>query len=167
MSWNTSGDEALPTDYVLGVYRIVGRLGQGGFGITYKARDQFDSHVAIKEYLPQQYASRRDGVVQPRSPSDAQIFEWGLGRFIDEGRVLRKFKHGNIVSVFNYLELNGTAYLVMEFEEGPSLEKWISARASHHRKRCWCTASCCRCSMVCRRFMTKGFYIATSSRRTS
>lgn len=127
MSAIASSDESLQPGYVLGAYRIVSRLGQGGFGITYKARDQFDSFVAIKEYLPRAYAERRDGVVRARSGNDGQVFKWGLDRFIDEGRALRKFKHANIVSVYNYLELNGTAYLVMEFEEGANLESWISA----------------------------------------
>jgi serine/threonine protein kinase len=120
----------LPVGYRLDDYRIVAVLGQGGFGITYKARDErLERDVALKEYLPRQYASREaDSTVRPRSPGDAETFEWGRRRFIDEARALAKFKHPNIVAVIRYLEANGTAYLVMEYEDGRDLEKWTLAR---------------------------------------
>jgi tRNA A-37 threonylcarbamoyl transferase component Bud32 len=124
-------EATLPADYRLDDYRIVAVLGQGGFGITYKARDErLERDVAVKEYLPRQFAHREaDSVVRPRTSSDAETFAWGLGRFIDEARALAKFNHPNIVSVIRYLEANGTAYLVMEYEEGRDLEKWSAARS--------------------------------------
>lgn len=124
-------EATLPADYRLDDFRIVAVLGQGGFGITYKARDErLERDVAVKEYLPRQFAHREaDSVVRPRSAGDAETFAWGLGRFIDEARALAKFNHPNIVSVIRYLEANGTAYLVMEYEEGRDLEKWSAARS--------------------------------------
>ncbi len=121
---------ALPVGHRIDDYRITSVLGQGGFGITYKAEDEtLRRFVAIKEYLPQQFAYRDGaGTVRPRGDGDRQLFEWGLGRFVDEGRALAMFRHSNIASVIRYIKQNGTAYLVMEFEEGMDLEHWLEGR---------------------------------------
>lgn len=67
-------------------YRIEKVLGQGGFGITYLARDfNLDHEVAIKEYLPMELAVReRDASVQPASDTHGERFKWGLDRFMAE-----------------------------------------------------------------------------------
>ena len=107
-------------------------LGQGGFGITYKGVDEkLNREVAIKEYLPQQFATRNaDGDVVPRSEDDAETFAWGLARFIDEARALAMFRHNNIVSVLRYFEANGTAYLVMDYEQGIDLKGWMQSHGT-------------------------------------
>lgn len=122
--------QTLAIGHVIEDYRITAVLGQGGFGITYKARDEtLRRDVAIKEYLPQQFAIRDGtGTVRPRSDDDRDLFEWGLTRFVDEGRALAMFRHPNIASVIRFLQQNGTAYLVMEFEEGMDLEHWLADR---------------------------------------
>lgn len=119
----------LPLGYQLDEFRITQVLGQGGFGITYRATDlRLEREVAIKEYLPRQFAYRgADSKVLPRPGSDEEGFEWGLKRFVNEARVLAKFHHPNIVAVNRYLEANGTAYLVMEYEEGRDLEAWMES----------------------------------------
>jgi serine/threonine protein kinase len=111
-------------------YRFTTVLGQGGFGITYKATDEsLQRDVAIKEYLPRQFAFRDGtGRVQPRGAADEDLFRWGLARFVDEARALAKFRHPNIASVSRYFEANGTAYLVMEFEEGMDFGRWLAER---------------------------------------
>lgn len=118
---------ALPLDYQLDDYRITRVLGQGGFGITYRGHDvRLQRDVAIKEYLPRQFAERGDDlVVRPRTEADREMFEWGLTRFVDEARTLALFRHPNIVAVARFLEANGTAYLVMDYEEGDNLEAWV------------------------------------------
>ena len=110
--------------YSLLWYEIRAVLGQGGFGITYLAHDtNLDQAVAIKEYLPQLFAARGDNYsIAPTSTTQAADFRWGLQRFLEEGRLLARFDHPAIVRVYSVFEANSTAYLVMRFEQGESLE---------------------------------------------
>ena len=119
---------ALKPGQTIGRYEILAVLGQGGFGITYRARDvQLDREVAIKEYLPSALAVRQDGAtVLPRSTRMADDFGWGRDRFVTEGRTLASLHRvPAIVQVFDFLEANGTAYIVMELLSGETLEDRI------------------------------------------
>jgi serine/threonine protein kinase len=116
---------ALRPGQMIGRYEIVAILGQGGFGITYRARDaQLNREVAIKEYLPSALAVRLAGVtVLPRTTRMADDFTWGRQRFVEEGRTLATLQRAPaIVRVFDFLEANGTAYIVMELVPGDTLE---------------------------------------------
>ena len=114
---------ALPVGYRLEEYRIERVLGSGGFGITYLARDtHLDKAVAIKEYLPNEFAVRHaDGTVGPKSSADAGNYRWGLERFLEEAQVLAGFDHPHINRVHRRLEAHGTAYLVLEYISGETL----------------------------------------------
>ncbi|MFO1422041.1 MAG: protein kinase [Candidatus Competibacteraceae bacterium] len=122
---------ALPSGYHLDEYRIDAILGAGGFGVTYKALDtHLDAWVAIKEYFPVEWSFRdADGVMVHAntqglsSAAGGQIsdYEWGLERFLDEARVLARIQHPYVVRVKRYFRANGTAYIVMEYEEGEPL----------------------------------------------
>lgn len=120
----------MPAGVELHWYEIRDILGQGGFGITYLAYDKNLAHeVAIKEYMPAELATRAgDGTVAPVSPELEDRYRWGLDRFIDEARTLGQFKHPNIVRVRNVFELNNTAYMVMDYELGESLQDLLSRR---------------------------------------
>jgi serine/threonine protein kinase len=121
---------ALPAGALIGRYEVAGVLGQGGFGITYLARDtQLGREVAVKEYLPAALAVRPDGSsVLPRSTEVADDFGWGRSRFIEEGRTLANLHEApSIVKVFDFLEANGTAYIVMELLRGRTLEEQVKA----------------------------------------
>ena len=115
--------QALNPGTRLGDYRLDAVIGHGGFGITYRAFDtQLAKFVAIKEYLPIEFAVRGgDGNVVPRGTRFAEDFAWGRERFLDEARALAHFRHLHIVPVLRYFEANGTAYTVMEFEDGKSV----------------------------------------------
>jgi serine/threonine protein kinase len=115
--------QALTSGTRLGDYRLDAVIGHGGFGITYRAFDtQLAKFVAIKEYLPVEFAVRGgDGKVVPRAARFAEDFAWGRDRFLDEARALARFRHPHIVPVLRYFEANGTAYTVMEFEDGKSV----------------------------------------------
>ena len=120
-------DQALPLGTRLGDYRLDALIGHGGFGITYRAFDtQLAKFVAIKEYMPVEFAMRRaDGQVAPRGSRFADDFAWGRERFLDEARALARFRHVHIVPVLRYFEANGTAYTVMEFEDGHSVAQLL------------------------------------------
>jgi serine/threonine protein kinase len=121
---------ALHAGYKLHWYEIKSVLGQGGFGITYLAHDlNLDRAVAIKEYLPSDFAVREgDHSVHPLSGQTQPQFEWGLDRFISEARTLSKFEHPNIVRIFAVFEENNTGYLVMPYEEGKSLQSLLKGK---------------------------------------
>jgi WD40 repeat protein len=127
----TQSSNALPVNSRLEEYVIQSVLGIGGFGITYLAHDtRLGSLVAIKEYFPRAYAQRdRTNTIRPNSggdTGDAENYRWGLEEFLKEARALAQFKHTNIVRVLRFLEANGTAYMVMEYEEGESLSGFLA-----------------------------------------
>jgi serine/threonine protein kinase len=119
---------ALPVGTRIESYEIANVLGVGGFGITYKGYDHsLHCDVAIKEYLPSGLALRTsDGTtVIPKSDQDKKYYEYGLTRFLEEARILAKFKERSIVRVSRFLETNGTAYLIMDYEDGESLAEYL------------------------------------------
>ena len=107
-------------------------LGHGGFGITYLGWNMaLDIPVAIKEYLPADLAMReQDMSVLPKSSGDEADFHWGLDRFLDEARVMARFKHPNIVQVQHFFQAHGTAYIVMEYVEGATLSDFFKRRGT-------------------------------------
>jgi serine/threonine protein kinase len=120
---------ALPLGSMLSDYLLESILGQGGFGITYLATDtMLKRKVAVKEYYPREFAIR-EGTLRVHasgSESDHETFKWGLQRFLEEARLLARFDHPNIIPVRRFFEANGTAYLVMDYCEGESLEELLN-----------------------------------------
>jgi serine/threonine protein kinase len=121
----------LPLGISLHEYVIEAVLGMGAFGITYKATDtNLGVAVAIKEYLPESCARRAgDNQVAVLSDDVREMYEWGRDRFLDEVKILAKFRHPNIVRVNRYFMANDTAYFVMDFEDGESLQSLLSRTA--------------------------------------
>ena len=121
-----------PRTVLAGQY-LVGRvLGHGGFGIVYLGWDlNLQLRVAIKEYLPGDYATRSpDGAtVAPYSGPAREYFEYGLAKFLEEGRAIARFNdHPGIVPVLNFFKANGTGYLVMSYVPGRTLKEHLAAR---------------------------------------
>ena len=123
---------ALPEGTHLEEYRIEGVLGSGGFGITYRATDaHLHKVVAIKEYLPTEFATRGpDSTVVPHSGADAADYAWGLARFLDEARTLARFDHPNLNKVHRFFEAHGTAYLVLDYVEGETLSEILRTQGT-------------------------------------
>lgn len=116
----------LPAGSRLRNYELLSVLGHGGFGITYYARDTtLGREVAIKEYLPTALALRDDGTtVVPRSTEFAEDFIWGRERFLEEARILASLDGAPaVVRVYDFLEANGTAYMIMGLARGDTLEQ--------------------------------------------
>ncbi len=127
----TDETNSLPPGFSLHRYLIEGILGAGGFGITYRAmHEALENEVAIKEYFPAEWAYRDHNGITVRANAQGQIparsgeppcYDWGLQRFLDEAKILVQINHPGVVRVRDYFTANGSAYIVMEFEEGESL----------------------------------------------
>jgi tetratricopeptide (TPR) repeat protein len=116
----------------IGDYEVLAELGAGSFGITYKAWDhRLQTYVALKEYLPVEFAVREadSTAVAPRSERVTHQYQFGLKGFLEEARTLAQFRDARIVRITNYMEANGTAYLVMDYEEGESLDGLLRREA--------------------------------------
>ncbi|WP_233144146.1 serine/threonine protein kinase [Lottiidibacillus patelloidae] len=110
---------------------IVGRvLGQGGFGITYLGWDlHLDMKLAIKEYMPKDFATRSAGEEEVTFYTGyvKSQFNSGMDKFLEEAKIIAKYNnHPGIVSVRDFFKANGTAYLVMYYLEGVDLKNYLS-----------------------------------------
>jgi serine/threonine protein kinase len=111
-----------------GEYEIVSQLGQGGFGITYRAvQTALGRSVAVKEfYLDGRCVRSADGLriqLQSLSEGDFEVFK---SRFYDEAKMLDRFgKLPGIVNVIDFFRENNTVYYVMEFVEGLTLHQYL------------------------------------------
>ena len=120
---------ALRAGTVLNGRYIIGRvLGQGGFGITYLALDtQLNAKVAIKEFMPNDIATRIGTTVSVAMDSKSEEFAYGAERFQEEARTLAKFiGNPNIAAVTSYFDENDTSYFVMDYIEGISFKTYIA-----------------------------------------
>ena len=121
----------LPPRTILENKYLIGKvLGQGGFGITYLAWDlNLNVKLAIKEYFPQELATRAAGhsQVSAYTGSMGTQYEYGLDKFLQEARTLAQFEgHPNIVSVRDFFKANGTAYFVMSYVDGITVKDHLS-----------------------------------------
>ena len=110
-------------------YRIERVIGDGGFGITYLGYDEkLKRKVAIKEFYMRGYCYRRpdDERVYPCDGQKGNAFENEKLSFIEEGRVLAALnEQPGVVNIYNFIEENNTAYLIMDYVDGKSLEVYI------------------------------------------
>lgn len=127
--------DALRADSTLqgGKYRIIKKLGQGGFGITYLAENtMLEGKVAIKEFFFKEYCERDDStshVTVPTSSNRETVQRFKL-KFVKEARTIFRLNHPNIVRILDVFEENGTAYYVMEYIEGESLGDMVKRRGA-------------------------------------
>ena len=120
---------ALRAGTVLNGRYVVGRvLGQGGFGITYLAWDtKLEAKVAVKEFMPNEIATRIGTTVSIAVESRTEDFTYGAERFQEEARTLAKFMgQPNIAGVTDYFDENDTSYFVMDYIEGISFKTYIA-----------------------------------------
>ncbi len=94
----------------LGPYQVTAKIGEGGMGEVYQARDtKLDRDVALK-VLPEAFTSDPDR----------------LARFEREAKVLASLNHPNIGSIYGLEEAHGVRALVLELVEGPTLAERIA-----------------------------------------
>ena len=94
----------------LGPYTVTAKIGEGGMGEVYQARDtKLDRDVALK-VLPEAFTADPDR----------------LARFEREAKVLASLNHPNIGSIYGLEEAEGVRALVLELIEGPTLADRIA-----------------------------------------
>jgi len=126
-------EQILPEGTQIGVYEIKDASKIGTFDITYRAwNHHLKERVEIQEYFPHDFAIRaNDGLgVEPKSLSDKENFEYGLKAFLHQAEILTQIEHPNIVVAENILSFNGTAYLIMGYQEGVPLSRLAQSPAA-------------------------------------
>jgi hypothetical protein len=128
-------NQPLPPGYQLEHYRIERQLSLGGFSIVYLAYDEDGTPVAIKEYLPNSLALRREGDVLPTiAEENLTPFRYGMKCFFEEGRALAGLSHPNVVRVLNFFRANDTVYMVMRYERGRTLQECVQKHKGNLRE---------------------------------
>src|SRR4051812_13792303 len=96
----------------IGKYDVLSKLGEGGMGVVYKAKDPLiDRIVAIKK-------------MTGTFAEDNEARE----RFLREARAVGRLQHANIVTIYELGVEGNSPYMVMEFLEGMGLEAVLAAR---------------------------------------
>ncbi len=136
-------NKALPAGTIVREWRLEDVLGVGGFGIVYKAKGiYFGELVAIKEYFPSSIAERdAESTVVPIGSDVEEVHALGLKKFVEEAKLLWNLstpsRHPNIVSVRSLFQIHGTAYMVMDFEDGDSLSKLLREGRRFNERSLW------------------------------
>jgi serine/threonine-protein kinase len=105
---------------IIGQYRIIEKIGQGGMGVIYKAEHTTLEQIVAIKALPSTFGSNSD------------ICE----RFIREAKIQAKLSHPNVVNILNFLEHEGNNYIVMEYVDGETLEAIIRTTGLIPPDRC-------------------------------
>lgn len=124
-------DELQPgTKLLKGQYTISRFLNNGGFGITYLAKDSLNRDVVIKECFPNAFCRRSKTVVAARSRAHQAELRSVVQLFVREAHSLAKMVHPNIVAVHQVFEDNGTAYMAIDYIEGRDLLEVIEDKST-------------------------------------
>ncbi|WP_051294182.1 bifunctional serine/threonine-protein kinase/formylglycine-generating enzyme family protein [Pseudoduganella violaceinigra] len=130
---------ALTPGTMLAEFEIKSVVGQGGFGIVYRAYDHsLGRDVAVKEYMPVSFAGRQDNThVTILSEHYAEAFRIGLQSFVKEAQLLAKFDHPSLVKVYRFWEGNGTGYMAMPFYDAPTLKQMLKHDRTPFADEAW------------------------------
>src|SRR4051795_8510243 len=90
-------------------YQVLGLLGEGGMGGVYRANDPVLKRPVAIKVMHLRFAEKGDL----------------LGRFQQEGRIAARLNHPGIVQVYDFGELKGQYYIVMEMIEGENLDQMM------------------------------------------
>lgn len=121
-----------------GKYRIVRFISAGGFGCTYEGLHvMLKKRVAIKEFFVKDFCNRdeTDMTVSVGITSKVALVNKLKNKFIEEAQSVNALKHPNIVNVYDVFEENGTAYYVMDYIDGASLNDIVKAHGALSEKK--------------------------------
>ncbi|WP_374645106.1 serine/threonine protein kinase [Tabrizicola sp.] len=122
-------DELRPgTRLLYGQFTVESFLNSGGFGITYLARDSLSRLVVVKECFPASFCRRVDNVVGPRTRQRQEEFRSIVNQFQQEAQNLARLDHPYIVKVHQVFEDNETAYMAMDYIQGPDLLETVEGK---------------------------------------
>lgn len=124
---------ALPPGTLLGNYKLLKALGQGGFGITYIAWDnQLRRNIVLKECFPLGLCSRDSdtGEIIPLPHTSRQAYRTAMDSLRKEAQTLASLNHERIVRVYDVFESHGSIFYVMPWLEGGSLRERMDEAAS-------------------------------------
>jgi serine/threonine-protein kinase len=93
-------------------YQILSKIGAGGMGEVYLARDEVLERTVALKILPSEIAADKDR----------------MRRFVQEAKTASALKHSNIVPIFEVGDADGVWFIAMEYVEGQTLEKTIHGR---------------------------------------
>lgn len=126
----TTADELPPgTRLLFGQFTIESFVNSGGFGIVYIARDSLDRQVVIKECFPSTFCRRIGTTVGARSRAQQDEFRTAVKSFMQEALTLSQLDHPNIIKVHHVFEDNETAYMAMDYIDGPDLLQTVEGTA--------------------------------------
>lgn len=125
----------LPENIILKDYTITKKISSGAFSFVYMGVNNITKEVvAIKEYMPNSMRLRNKGVdVFLKNLKEEALFTKGLSNFFNEMALISHIKHNNIINITDYFEMNGTAYIVMPYENGMPLSSYLSEQAKKNQ----------------------------------
>ncbi|GLR16070.1 serine/threonine-protein kinase [Portibacter lacus] len=101
-------------------FQIVEELGSGGMGTVYKARDiNLKRFVAVK--VLNQNLLKKDN---------------NYKRFKNEAEISAQMNHPNVATLFNFIEADNKAYIIMEYVDGKTLEALLDEKGALNKKQC-------------------------------
>ncbi len=124
-----------------GKYRIIRFIKSGGFGCTYEAKHvMLGKRVAIKEFFVKDFCNRDGNTahITVGTLSKKPLVEKLKKKFINEAIALSQLDHPGIVRVSDVFEENGTAYFVMDYIDGLSLEEIVKKEGAFPEERALC-----------------------------
>ena len=120
----------VPGTMLGGRFEILECIGIGGFGIVYRCMDlSLHRIAAVKEYFPEEWGEREEQYVTVKKSRMREAYRFGLKSFYQEAQIMAKLMHtSHVAPVYDVMEANDTAYLIMRYIPGISIGREMRER---------------------------------------